>query len=165
VKSLERRTAWRRRYLSLGLGELAAAALFVFVGAVAIGPRLDEDGGRLALWSALVPLVVILIQAGSYWLLARHWVGRAGMPEPLARLYRVLRVANVVLLLAGLVGVVGWAPQRPITTTLIAGLWLFGMLEFCNYFVVRLAYPFTRWLAEFGRWRTPRLVLDMTHRD
>jgi hypothetical protein len=163
MMSLERRIALRQRYLSLGLGELAAAATFVLVGAV-IGPRLRDDGDRLALWSAVVPLTAILIQAGMYWLLARRWVGRERMPERLARLYRALRVVNVALLLAGLIGVLGWASQRPMTTVLIAGVWLFGVLEFCNYFVVRLAYPLTRWFAEVGRWRTPRLVLDMTHR-
>lgn len=161
--SLERRAALRRRYLSLGLGELAAAATFVLVSVAIISPRLRDDGNRLALWSAVVPLTAILIQAGTYWLLARRWVGRERMPERLARLYRFLRIVNVALLLAGLIGVIGWV-HRPMTAVFIAGVWLFGVLEFCNYFVVRLAYPFTRWFVEVGRWRTPRLVLDMTHR-
>jgi hypothetical protein len=160
----DRRAALRRRYLSLGSGELAAAAVFVVLGAATIGPRLRDGSERLALWSALIPLTVILVQTGGYWLLARGWVGRAEMPEPLARLYRVLRIVNVVLLMAGLGGVIIWAPPRPWAVALAAGIWLFGVVEFCNYFVVRLAYPFARWFGEVGQWRTPRLVLDMTHR-
>jgi hypothetical protein len=164
VTSVDRRTALRKRYLRLGLGELAAATAFALVGATIISPRLPDGDARLAFWSALVPLLAILIQAGGYWLLARRWVGRAGMPEPLARLYRGLRVVDVALLLGGLGGIIGFAPPRPVTIVLAAGVWLFGVLEFGNYFVVRLAYPAHRWFAEVGRWRTPRLVLDFTHR-
>jgi hypothetical protein len=157
-----RRTSWRARYLSLGLGEWAAAAVLLLVGALAVGPRLPGDGPRLALWSALVPLIAILVQAGAYWLLARRWVGRRVMPEPLARAYRWLRMADVALLAVGLVGVVAWSRQRPVITALLAGVWLFAVVEYVNYFVVRLAYPLNRWFAEVARWRTPRLVKDMT---
>jgi hypothetical protein len=159
----DRRTSLRQRYLRLGVGELAAAAIFVVVGA-AISPRLPDGGNQMALWSALIPLIAILIQAGAYWLLARRWVGRSGMPEPLARTYRALRVVNLALLGAGLVGVVGWSWHHPVITVFLAGVWLFAVVEFLNYFVVRLAYPLNRWFAEVARWRTPRLVRDMTNR-
>lgn len=43
-------------------------------------------------------------------------------------------------------------------------IWLFGVIEFVNYFVVRLVYAPREWLGNIGQWRTPRLVLDMTHR-
>ncbi|MGO4245212.1 hypothetical protein AB4028_14870, partial [Janibacter sp. RAF20_2_2] len=73
VSSRARRDRRRRQYLSLGLGELAAAAVFVGV-ALWHGAPLDT-GGRLAVLGAVGPLAVVLVAAGTYWLLARRWVG------------------------------------------------------------------------------------------
>lgn len=150
----------RRRYLSLGLGELVAAAVFAGVAVTTVAPALDTTGRR-ALWGALVPLLVVLVQAGVYWLAARGWVLRGGMPSALASVYRAFRVVDVLLLVAGLVVVVVWWPSRPLVALLVLAVWLFGLLEFVNYFVVRLSYPPTAWLREVRRWRTPRLVKDM----
>jgi hypothetical protein len=156
-----RRDALLRRYLRLGAGELTAAAVFA---CVAVATEMSDREARIALWSALTPLLTILVQAGAYWLLARRWVGRRPMPAGLARLYRVLRPLDAGLLLAGIVGVVVWAPGDVVVTAAIVAVWLLGVVEFVNYFVVRLAYPPHRWLGSVGRLRTPRLVLDMTHR-
>ena len=62
VSSRARRDRRRRQYLSLGLGELAAAAVFVGV-ALWHGAPLDT-GGRLAVLGAVGPLAVILLAAG-----------------------------------------------------------------------------------------------------
>lgn len=73
----------RRTYLSLGLGELTAVVVFVVVQP-AVAARLDDAGGR-ALWWALAPLLVVLLQGAAYWFAARSWLpggagrgGRAG---------------------------------------------------------------------------------------
>ena len=104
---------------------------------------------------------MILVQAGAYWLVARNWVMRGEMPRGLARLYRAFRVIDVVLLVAGLVGVLIWRPADVLGTAVIMIIWLFGVVEFINYFVMRLAYPVRRWFAEVGQRRTPRLMLDV----
>lgn len=104
--SEDRRDILRRKYLSLGLGELAAAVVFVVVAFTVAIPRLVGADDQAALWSALVPLSVVLVQGGAYWLSARAWVARAPMPTSLATLYRAFRIADVVLLAAGLVGIV-----------------------------------------------------------
>lgn len=62
VSSRARRDRRRRQYLSLGLGELAAAAVFVGV-ALWHGAPLDT-GGRLAVLGAVGPLAVILLATG-----------------------------------------------------------------------------------------------------
>ena len=72
----------RRRYLSLGLGELAAAGVFAAVAVSVVMPRLEGPHDSAALWSALAPLLVVLVQAGVYWLLARGWVEQAPMAGP-----------------------------------------------------------------------------------
>ena len=156
-----KRDARRRRYLSLGAGEPAAAAAFVIAGQFFVTPRLPQLQDRVALWSALVPLLVVLVAAGMYWLLARTWVERGVMPRSLAVTYRVLSIALLALLAVGLVGVVTWWPNNVGVAVLVIAVWGYGAVEYTNYFVVRLAYPLSQWFTTLGEWRTPRLVTDM----
>lgn len=158
---MTRDRAWlRRKYLSLGLGELASAVVFA-VAAYAISAPSWPGSASLALWSALAPLVLILIQAGVYWLLARSWVGVRPMPRATARLYRSVGVGNIALLAAAAAAVVVWWPDAVHHAVLVVLVWLFGVAEYVNYFYVRLAYPLTRWFTTVGQWRTPQLVKDM----
>lgn len=157
----DRRTALRRRYLNLGLGELAACLVFAVVAGVMVVPRLESAGDVAALWSALLPLLVVLLQAGTYWLLARSWVERAAMPASLAAVYRAFRMLDVLLLAGGLVGVVIWWPENIAVAVLTVAVWAFGVVEYVNYFVVRLAYPAARWSTSVRRGQTPRLMLDL----
>ncbi|KGN37091.1 hypothetical protein [Knoellia subterranea] len=151
----------RRRYLSLGTGELVAATVFALLAHFSVAPRLDPDAVP-ALWSALVPLLVILVQAGAYWLLARGRIGTGeAMPEGERTAYRILRVVNSILLMAGLIGVFRWWPGASGATVLCVLIWLFGVAEFVNYYVVRLAYPAGRWFSLVGQRRIPRLVRDL----
>lgn len=158
-----RRDALRRKYLSLGAGELAAATVFVVVTALSIAPRLESREVR-ALWSALIPLLVVLVQGGAYWLLARRWVRAAPMPGTLATAYRVFRLVDVALLAAGLAGLLLWWPGRVGVAVLCVAAWLFGVVEYVNYYLVRLAYPPSRWFALVGQRRVPRLVQDLEGR-
>ncbi|MFF2272221.1 hypothetical protein ACFVTX_08095 [Agromyces sp. NPDC058136] len=152
----------RKRYLSLGLGELTSAAVFAVVAVVGITPRLaSSTTAVLALWCALVPLLLVLVQAGAYWLLARGWVGVGPMPSQLARLYRLFLVVDPLLLLVGLVGVLVWWPDELLAALLVMGVWLFGVIEYLNYFVVRLSYPASEWFARVRERRRPRLMKDV----
>lgn len=150
----------RRQYTSLGLGELTAAAVFAGVAASGLLPVTGTRTGALSLWSALVPLLAVLVQAGVYWLLARSWAGRTRMPRCVAAVYRFLRVLNPILLAAGLVGVIAWFPTG-FGAVLVVAVWLFGVVEYVNYFVVRLSYPVRQWVSLIRQWRTPRLVKDL----
>ena len=116
------------------------------------------------MWSALIPLLAVLVQAGIYWLMARSWVELNPMPLVIRALYRVCRVANVPLLAAGLIGVVVWFPSSAGIGVALLVVWLFAVVEFVNYFVVRLSYPAHRWWSTVGQMRTPRLVLDINTR-
>ena len=151
----------RRRYLSLGLGELAAAGVFAAVAVSVVMPRLEGPKDSAALWSALAPMLVVLVQAGVYWLLARGWVEQAPMPARLAALYRVFRVLDVLLLAIALLGVVIWLPDHSGAAVGVVAVWAFGVAEYANYFVARLAYPLRRWPFEVGKLRRPQLVHDL----
>ena len=158
--SEERRRQRRRRYLSIGTGELSAAGIFTFLAVTVVIPSLPGPNTPRAVWSALLPLLFILVQGGSYWLLARSWVGRGVMPRSMAAFYRALTALNPVLLLSGLGGVLVWWPGR-FGAVVATAIWLFGVVEYLNYFVVRLSYPLTRWFSVVGQWRTPQLVRDI----
>jgi hypothetical protein len=154
------RDALRSKYLSLGTGELVAASVFVVVAATAVAPRFGRPA-QLALWFAAGPLFLVLIQGGGYWLAARRWVGRGAMPTRLARLYRVLRIADPILLAGGLVGVWIWWPASGVHALTAVLVWLFGVVEYLNYFVVRLSYPIRSWPTGVRQRRIPRLVQDI----
>ena len=68
---------------------------------------------------------------------------------------------DAVLLLAGLVGIIVWFPAHPFAAIGIPFVWLLGVIEYVNYFVVRLAYPPSVWFKRIGEWRTPRLLQDV----
>ena len=153
-----RRQDLRGTYLRLGLGELVSACLF---GVIALLRLADSSSAtRVAIWGGLAPLLVVLVQAAIYWLLARSWVGSRTMPAGLAGVYGWLRVVNVALLVVGLAVLL--LAEASVTAT-VAGIaiWLFALVEHVNYYVVRLAYPLTAWWRRVREWRRPRLVLDV----
>lgn len=154
------RARWRRRYLSLGWGEWAAAAVFAVVAATVLAPRLDGRAAQ-ALWWALGPLLLVLVQAGAYWLLARSWVGLGTMPPRVARAFRVCRLLGPAVLLLGAVGVLANHPAGATGALLVWAVWVSAVVEYLNYYVVRLAYPAASWAGSVTRWRRPRLVLDL----
>ncbi|WP_298888549.1 hypothetical protein [uncultured Serinicoccus sp.] len=160
----QQREALRRRLLSLGLGELSAATVFLALAVSVVGPRWTTHQA-VTLWWALGPLTVVLVQAGAYWLLARSWVGRGTMPRPVARTYRVFRVFDPVLLVLGLVMILVPGHPDPGPWLLTLAVWTFAALEYANYFLVRLSFPPTTWAREVTSWRTPRLVRDLRASD
>lgn len=138
--------------MRLGTGELAAAAVFAVVSL----------GAPDIVWAGVAPLVVVLAQAGGYWLLARRWVPGGRMPKSVAMLYRVFRLANPLLLAATAIALLTNAVAA-VAFVVAVGAWTFAAVEHVNYYVVRLAYPPARWWTTVRRWRTPRLVRDLQH--
>ena len=158
--SRDRYRKLRQTYTSLGLGELTAATVFAGIAASGLIPVTSTRPGALALWSALAPVLLILAQAGVYWLMAREWAGRARMPTCVAGAYRAARLLDPLVLALGLIGIVAWFPSGA-DAALVLGVWVFAAAEYANYFVVRLAYPVHRWAAHVTQWRTPRLIKDL----
>lgn len=145
----------RCEYLRLGSGELVAAAVIAAVAA-----RLADRTGP-ALWAAAAPLLLILVHAGAYWLLARRRLPGGRMSTREAAAHRGLRAVSIVLLAAGIAGVLLRWPPTTGSALLCLGVWAFAVVEYVNYHVVRLAYPPSRWLAGIRRRSTPRLVRDL----
>lgn len=134
---------------------------FTLLGVWAVPTILTTGMDLAAFWSALAPLLFVLLQGGAYWLLARRWVGESRMPVGLARVFWALKWLNLVVLIGGLVGIVAWWPSSWPAAALVAFTWAFGVVEYLNYFVVRLSYPARTWLPGVRRGRTPRLIKDL----
>jgi hypothetical protein len=82
------------------------------------------------------------------------------MPRALARIFLVIRAIDVAVLGLGLLGLIIWWPRSTGVAIGLLAVWLFGVVEYVNYFVVRLAYPPGRWLTSVGQRRVPRLLQD-----
>jgi hypothetical protein len=101
-------------------------------------PRMEDSRVDLALWAAQTPLLVILVQAGACWLLARTWVALRPMRATTACLHRALRSGDTFLLAAGVVGssfggrIISAPHYRD-------GGMVLRTLEYINYFLVRLS--------------------------
>ncbi len=57
-------------------------------------PRLTPAKAR-ALWGGLAPLLIVLVEAGIYWLAARTWTPHSTMPRAMARAHQALRLLYV----------------------------------------------------------------------
>lgn len=86
---------------------------------------------------------------------------RDRMPHMPGRCFRGLRLFTPVVLITGLVGVIVNAPSGATATVVVALVWAFGVIEYVNYYLVRLAYPWRRWASEVSQWRAPTLVKDV----
>lgn len=160
----ERRADLRRTYLRLGTGELVAAIVFAVLAQVTVRPRLPAPDHELVLWVALLPLEVVLLQAGVYWLLARSWLLRAPMPAATATAYRCLRAATALLLVVSLLVLLVLLvllPDEPLVAALVLAIWACAAVEFVNYYLIRLAYPVGGWVAGVRARREPRLARDL----
>ena len=83
------------------------------------------------------------------------------MPAGLASLYRGFRIIDPALLALGAVGIVALRPGNVGPLVVAVAIWLFVVVEYVNYFVVRLAFPVSRWVEGVAQQRTPQLVKDL----
>jgi hypothetical protein len=127
VTDADRFETLRRRFLSLGLGEIAAAAIFVVVPFCL--PFIASEDAEAAMWFAMSPLIFVLIQAGIYWLIARrHLPGP--FPCRAATIYRALRILDPFILFGCAIGVVGSWPGLSLSAFVAVVVWLFAVAEY-----------------------------------
>lgn len=152
--------ARRRRLLNLAGGELTASAVFIVAVVIGVQPRTGA-AAVVPLWVALAPLVLILVQAAFFWLLRAGWM-HTRPPHWFGAVYGALRVMDPVLIVGcAVASVLLWDVAGPGVRVLCVAALLFGVIEYLNYFVVRLSYPIATWASRVGARRTPRLVIDL----
>jgi hypothetical protein len=110
-------------------------------------------------------LAALLLQGTAYWTLKhRQLRARVRCPSGLAG-FRILRTANVVLLMVTLVVIALATVQHPGTQTWPGvGLWTLALAEHVNYFHVQLSHQTRadlRRLAHTRRLRSAHLASDL----
>ena len=137
----------RKELVSLCLGELTAV-LSIWFCFFLLKNRLGDWNGLISILHPLSLLTFILLQGSIYWAilirrLFKPQFGSASVPK----LYGGFRILDLILLISGFSFIV-WNTQSVQVAVLAALIQLFALIEWVNYFLVRLSYslnPLVLW--------------------
>jgi len=118
--------------LYLAIGEFAALCTSVFVY------KLSNPG--MASFIAFLYLIFILLQGSMYWFYRYILIIKSEDYNPVAiKFLRFLRQLNIILLV--IISIIILLAKSSIKDLIIAtGLFLFGIIEYINYYWYRLSY-------------------------
>ena len=137
----------RKELGSLCLGELAAILSF-WLCFFLLKNRLGDWRSLFSILYPLSLLTFILLQGSIYWAilirrLSNPKFGNGNVPK----IYGVLRILDLVLLISGFPFIV-WNTQSVLVAILATLIQLFALIEWVNYFLLRLSYslnPLVLW--------------------
>ena len=137
----------RKELMSLCLGEFTAVLSFWFCFFL-LKNRLGEVNSLVSILYPLSLLTFILLQGSIYWAilirrLSKPQFGSGNVPK----IYGGLRILDLVLLISGFPFIV-WNAQSVLVTILATLIQLFALIEWVNYFLLRLSYslnPLVLW--------------------
>ena len=137
----------RKELMSLCLGELAAVLSFWFCFFL-LKNRFSDLSSLVTILYPLSLLTFILLQGSIYWAilmrrLSKPQFGSASVPK----LYGGFRILDLVLLISGFPFIV-WNTQSVQVAIFATLIQLFALIEWVNYFLVRLSYslnPLVLW--------------------
>ncbi|MCY7061638.1 hypothetical protein MK385_02465 [Streptococcus oralis] len=137
----------RKELVSLCLGEFTAV-LSIWFCFFLLKNRLGDWRSLFSILYPLSLLTFILLQGSIYWAilmrrLSKSQFGSASVPK----LYGGFRMLDLVLLISGFPFIV-WNTQSILGTILATLIQLFALIEWVNYFLVRLSYslnPLVLW--------------------
>ncbi|WP_061598363.1 hypothetical protein [Streptococcus oralis] len=137
----------RKVLVSLCLGELTAVLSFWFCFFL-LKNRLSDWNGLISILYPLSLLTFILLQGSIYWAilmrrLSNPQFGSGSVPK----LYGGFRILDLVLLISGFPFIV-WNTQSVQVTIIATLIQLFALIEWVNYFLLRLSYslnPLVLW--------------------
>lgn len=120
----------KKKLISLSTGELVSVFLFWML-------MLEMKITSFAVLYNLFVNSMVLIQGAFFWFLLLRGKGR--IEKPVRMVYQAFQIVDVLFLLSG-VGVILFAAHR--TGEKIGGLFwlLFALVEYINYFQIRLSY-------------------------
>ena len=129
----------RKELVSLCLGEFTAVLSFWFCFFL-LKNRLSDWSSLATILYPLSLLTFILLQGSIYWAilirrLSKPQFGSGSVPK----LYGGFRILDLILLISGFPFIV-WNTQNILGTILAALIQLFALIEWVNYFLVRLSY-------------------------
>ena len=137
----------RKELGSLCLGELAAILSF-WLCFFLLKNRLGDWNGLFSILYPLSLLTFILLQGSIYWAilirrLSNPQFGSGSVPK----LYGGFRILDLALLISGFPFIV-WNAQSVLVTILATLIQVFALIEWINYFLLRLSYslnPLVLW--------------------
>ena len=137
----------RKELVSLCLGEFTAVLSFWFCFFL-LKNRLADWNSLVTILYPLSLLTFILLQGSIYWAilirrLSNAQFGNGNVPK----IYSVLRILDLVLLISGFPFIV-WNTQSVQVAVLATLIQLFALIEWVNYFLLRLSYslnPLVLW--------------------
>lgn len=137
----------RNELVSLCLGEFTAALTFWFCFFL-LKDWLGDVNSLVIILYPLSLLTFILLQGSIYWAilirrLSNPQFGSGNVP----RIYGGLRILDLILLISGFPFIV-WNTQNVQVAILATLIQLFALIEWVNYFLVRLSYslnPLVLW--------------------
>ena len=137
----------RKELVSLCLGEFTAV-LSIWFCFFLLKNRLGDVNSLVTILYPLSLLTFILLQGSIYWaILIRRLSKPQFGSENVPKLYGVLRILDLVLLISGFPFIV-WNAQSVLVTILATLIQLFALIEWVNYFLLRLSYslnPLVLW--------------------
>ena len=137
----------RKELVSLCLGEFTAVLSFWFCFFL-LKNRLGDWKSLVTILYSLSLLTFILLQGSIYWaILIRRLSNPEFGNENVPKIYGGLRILDLILLISGFPFIV-WNTQSILGTILAALIQLFALIEWVNYFLVRLSYslnPLVLW--------------------
>ena len=137
----------RKELVSLCLGEFTAVLSF-WLCFFLLKNRLGDWRSLVTILYPLSLLTFILLQGSIYWAilirrLSKPQFGSGSVPK----LYGGFRILDLILLISGFPFIV-WNTQSVQVTILATLIQLFALIEWVNYFLVRLSYslnPLVLW--------------------
>ena len=137
----------RKELMSLCLGEFTAV-LSIWFCFFLLKNRLGDWNGLISILHPLSLLTFILLQGSIYWAilirkLSKFQFGSASVPK----LYGGFRILVLVLLISGFPFIV-WNTQSFQVTIITTLIQLFVLIEWINYYLLRLSYslnPLVLW--------------------
>lgn len=137
----------RKELVSLCLGEFAAVLSFWFCFFL-LKNLLTDWMSLITILYPLSLLTFILLQGSTYWAilirrLSNPQFGSGNVPK----IYGVLRILDLILLISGF-PFIFWNAQSVQVAILATLIQLFAIIEWVNYFLVRLSYslnPLVLW--------------------
>ena len=137
----------RKELVSLCLGEFTAVLSFWFCFFL-LKNRLSDWSSLVTILYPLSLLTFILLQGSIYWaILIRRLSNPQFGSRSVPKLYGGFRILDLVLLISGFPFIV-WNTQSFQVTILATLIQFFALIEWVNYFLVRLSYslnPLVLW--------------------
>ena len=129
----------RKELVSLCLGEFTAV-LSIWFCFFLLKNRLGDWNGLISIIYPLSLLTFILLQGSIYWVIL---IRRLSKPQfgsgTVPKLYGCFRILDLVLLISGFPFIV-WNTQSVRVAIIATLIQLFALIEWINYFLVRLSY-------------------------